>query len=200
MYYLYKITLKIRSIFTRKLEKLITIYLFKGNRIDYKTFRTRGIPYTMVAKNGRFSIDENFAMNNGIKGNPIGYYNRCTFFVNHHAELIIGKNVGISQTALICHHKITICDNVKIGGGVKIFDTDFHSLDPKIRASKEDVFHKAVAPVIIKENAFLGAGAMILKGVTVGENSIVGAYSLVTKDIPDNQIWGGNPAKFIKNV
>ena len=111
-----------------------------------------------------------------------------------------GINVGISQAALIAIADITIGNNVKIGGGVKIYTTDFHSLDPMIRKSKGDVKNRIKKPVVIKENAFIGAHAIILKGVTVGENSIVGAGSVVTKDIPDNQIWAGNPARFIRNI
>ena len=52
--------------------------------------------------------------------------------------------------------------------------------------------------MIIKDNVFIGARCLILKGVVVGENSIIGAGSVVTKNIPDNEIWAGNPAKFIK--
>jgi acetyltransferase-like isoleucine patch superfamily enzyme len=55
-------------------------------------------------------------------------------------------------------------------------------------------------PVKIKKYAFIGGGSIILKGVTVGENSIIVAGSVVTRDIPDNEIWGGNPAKFIRKV
>jgi acetyltransferase-like isoleucine patch superfamily enzyme len=54
------------------------------------------------------------------------------------------------------------------------------------------------APVHIKKGAFVGAHCLILKGVTIGENSIVGAGSVVTKDIPDHEIWGGNPARLLR--
>ena len=53
---------------------------------------------------------------------------------------------------------------------------------------------------MIKDNAFIGAHSIILKGVTIGENSIIGAGSVVTKSVPDNQIWAGNPARFIRNI
>ncbi len=52
--------------------------------------------------------------------------------------------------------------------------------------------------VIIKRNAYLGAGSIIVKPVTIGENSIIGAGSIITKDIPDNEVWAGNPARFIR--
>jgi len=154
----------------------------------------------MVARGGSLKIGNSFSMNNGIKGNPIGCYSKCTFFVDRNAVLIIGNNVGISQTAIICHKSISIGNHVKIGGGVKIYDTDFHSLDPQIRASSEDTNQKSKAPVVIEDNVFIGAYSIVLKGVTIGENAIIGAGSIVTKSVPRNQIWAGNPAKFIRNI
>lgn len=85
-------------------------------------------------------------------------------------------------------------------GGTCVYDTDFHSLDPLIRASSDDTKHRVEKPVLIKSNAFIGAHSIILKGVTIGENSIIGAGSVVTKSVPDNQIWAGNPARFIREI
>lgn len=85
--------------------------------------------------------------------------------------------------------------------GVKVYDTDFHSLDyTKRRTSREDQKNKKMKKVTIEHDAFIGAGCMILKGVTIGACSIVGAGSVVTKSIPANQVWAGNPAKFIRNL
>ncbi len=179
---------------------LQTRVLLTGNAVIYSTFRTHGVPYIMVAKGGEMIVGEKFSMNNGIHGNPIGCNERCTFFVDKDCSLIIGDNVGISQSALVSHSKLTIGNNVKIGGGTCIFTTDFHSLDPNIRSTKEDLKYRKSAPVTIHDNAFIGAKCIILKGVTIGENSIIGAGSVVTKDIPANQIWGGNPATFIKKL
>lgn len=184
----------------KPLEKVYTMILFIGNDVKFSKFRTTGFPYVVVARGGKFTIGNKFSMNNGIKGNPIGSYRKCTFFVDRNATLNIGENVGISQTALICHKSITIGNNVKIGGGVSIYDTDFHSLNPEIRKSKDDIKYRVEKPVVIKDNAFIGANSIILKGVTIGENSIIGAGSVVTKSVPDNQIWAGNPAKFIRNI
>lgn len=197
---IYKIFRKIYHITSKPFEKIITKIIFIGNNVNYTSFGTSGIPYVMVARGGKFKIGFNFIMNNGIKGNPIGSYRKCTFFVDRNAELIIGNNVGISQTALICHKKIIIGDNVKIGGGVSVYDTDFHSLDPEIRKSENDIKNRIEKPIHIKDNAFIGAHSIVLKGVTIGENSIIGAGSVVTKSVPDNQIWAGNPAKFIRDI
>lgn len=197
---IYKSIVKAFNLLFGRIEKFISIIILHGNNVSFSNFRTSGIPYIMVARGGKCSIGKNFAMNNGIKGNPIGCYQKCTLFVDRGAELTIGNNVGISQTALICTMKITIEDNVKIGGGVCVYDTDFHSLNPELRKSTEDLKHRKQKAVLIKENAFIGAHSIILKGVTIGKNSIVGAGSVVTKSIPDNQIWAGNPAQFIKNI
>lgn len=127
--------------------------------------------------------------------------------VPYHAQplctgpISIGNNVGMSQSAIICHHSITIGDNVKIGGGVKVYDTNFHSLNPSVRRNRDlDLKEKKCRPVVIEHDAFIGAASIILSGVTIGANSIVGAGSVVTKSIPANEIWGGNPAKFINKV
>ena len=99
------------------INTLTTKWIFKGNNVLYDSFRTSGIPYVMVSRGAKgMSIGKNFAMNNGIKGNPIGCYERCTFFVDRNSEIIIGDNVGISQSALVSHCSIRIGDNVKMGG------------------------------------------------------------------------------------
>lgn len=115
-------------------------------------------------------------------------------------QLIIGNNVGISSTALICDKKIVIGDFVKIGGNVVIYDTDFHALDPELRRHTELECNTNKQEVIISNNVFIGAHSTILKGVYIGENSIIGAGSVVTKSIPDNEIWAGNPVKFIRKI
>jgi acetyltransferase-like isoleucine patch superfamily enzyme len=191
---------KILAYIRKFVDKLRCSYIFSGNNVKYSHFQTNGVPYVMVAWGGNAFIGNNFSMNNGIRGNPIGSYRPCTFFVDKGADLYIGDNVGISQTALICHKSIKILNNVKMGGGTSVYDTDFHPLDPDIRKQKNDIQHKEKAPVVIEDNVFIGAHVIILKGVTIGENSIVGAGSVVTKSIPPNQIWAGNPAKFIRNV
>jgi len=200
MWILYKIIRKFVGSLSLIFNKICSLIVFYGNRVMFVSFKTSGTPHVMVARGGSFSIGNDFSMNNGITGNPIGCYDRCTFFVDRGATLTIGNYVGMSQAALICHCSITIGDYVNIGGGVKIYDTDFHSLDPKLRAGNADMEHKAKSPVVIKDNAFIGAYSIVLKGVIIGENSIIGAGSVVTKSVPNNQIWAGNPAKFIREI
>jgi len=200
-YYIYKVIRKVFNTIIDIIDKIRTKIIFWGNNVHHCGFTSKGVPYISVAIGGKCSIGKHFTMNNKIKDNPIGCYQRCTLFVDIGAEIAIGDNVGISQTALICHKKIEIGNYVLMGGGVCVYDTDFHSLDPALRADGSvDVAHKVMKEVIIEDHVFIGAHSIILKGVTIGKNSIVGAGSVVTKTIPPNQIWAGNPAKFIKNI
>lgn len=101
----------------------------------------------------------------------------------------------------MCHNHIMIGDNVMIGVGTHIYDTNFHNINPYLRIDKHDPIEQVkTAPIVIKDNVFIGAYSIILKGVTIGKNSIVAAGSVVINSIPDNEIWGGNPAKFIKKI
>jgi acetyltransferase-like isoleucine patch superfamily enzyme len=197
---LYKISRRVRRVLGDIYCTIVTYFHLLGNGATFNDFKTTGTPHITVSQSGSLALGKGFKMNNGIRGNPIGNFDRCTLYVGNFATLSIGNNVGISQTALICHKEITIGSDVKIGGGTKIFDTDFHSLDPHIRKSKNDTREKASAPVLIKDGVFIGANCLILKGVIVGYNSVVGAGSVVSKSIPDNQIWAGNPAKFIREI
>lgn len=106
----------------------------------------------------------------------------------------IGKNVFINHgCSFLDLGGITIEDDVMIGPQVKI-TSENHPIDPKIRRQL------LLGQVHIKRNAWIGAGATILPGVTIGENAIVAAGAVVNKDVPDNAIVGGIPAKLIKMI
>lgn len=197
---LYRGVRRIRYSLSIFLSQWITRIKFKGNGVGYSSFYSGGIPFVLIADGGSMTIGDHFSMNNGIRFNPLGCAQSCTFYVDSGAHISIGKNVGISQATLIAHADITIDDNVKIGGGASIYTSDFHSLDAAVRATSLDVKNRIQKPVYISRNAFIGAHSIILKGVTVGENTIIGAGSVVTHDVPANQIWAGNPAKFVRSI
>ncbi|MFC2113493.1 acyltransferase [Bacteroidota bacterium] len=188
----------IRKYYNRFSGKIITKIILKGNGVRCpNNLKSYGVPIVICSKNAEFVIGHNFRMNNGYSSNIIGRQQRCIY--NIKGRLIIGNNVGVSSIAIVCHDSITIEDGVRIGGNVIIYDTDFHSLNPMERVSVPEIKdHVSTKPVLLKENAFIGAHSIILKGVTIGKNAVVGAGSVVTKDVPDNQIWAGNPAKLIR--
>ncbi len=198
---LYRSTRRVINIVSKKKDYIITCFHFKCLGVKYKDFRTGGVPYIQISRDSMgLIIGSGFAMNNGYKHNPIGMAQPCIFFIEKNCSIHIGNNVGISQTALIAHANIKIGNNVKIGGGCCVYTSNFHSLDPRVRCTSQDRGDRISAPVEIYDNVFIGAGSIILKGVTIGENTIIGAGSVVTKSVPANQIWGGNPAKFIRNL
>ena len=176
-----------------------------GNALALRFAKVRHGSYSFVGlvhihnKGGKAVFGNNLRINSGIFGNPIGGDTRMLIRISRGATLTIGNNVAISNSAIVCRAGITIADNVMIGGSCKIWDTDFHPINPqqRLKTPNDNYVSK---PISIEENAFIGAGSYILKGVTIGRNAVIGAGSVVSRNIPENQIWAGNPARFIKNV
>lgn len=116
------------------------------------------------------------------------------FYTNFGRFIQIGKNVFINHAcSFLDMGGITIEDDVLIGPRVNLI-TENHPLEP---ADRRALICK---PIVIKRNAWIGAAATILPGVTVGENAVVAAGAVVSKDVPDNAIVGGVPAKIIKVI
>lgn len=199
--YIYKAIKRIFRYF-RKISWIITYFKFKLNGVNISTdFKSNGIPLINISLDGKVSIGRKFEMNNGLYNNMIGRQQPCFFIVYKKGELIVGNNVGISATAIVCWNKIVIEDGVRIGGGTAIYDTDFHSLNYKERIALPEMRENInTAPVLIRRNVFIGANSTILKGIEIGEGAIIGACSVVTKSIPSDEIWAGNPAKFIRKI
>ena len=178
--------------------KLINYFLLKLNSVNVGN--NTSIKGIIVVKNrGIFSIGDNLKINSSRFKNVIGGDTRCSFVINDKAKIIIENDVKISNSAFYSNASITIRDNVMIGGGCRFWDSDFHPIDPEVRKKTPNENFKS-KPILLKKNAFIGGGSIILKGVTIGENSVVGAGSVVSKSIPDNEIWGGNPAQFIRKI
>ena len=184
---------------------IIAIKWFPSHVINLLTLRLRKINCgkrlsthgtLFVRGTGTITIGENVSITSCRETNPIGGDVKTILFAKNNATITIGDNTGISNSALVA---IAIGNNVLIGGNCKIYDNDFHSLDFNERMGTVDLGVKH-APVVIKDGAFIGAHTIVLKGVTIGERSIVGAGSVVARSIPDYEIWAGNPAKFIKKV
>lgn len=116
------------------------------------------------------------------------------FYTNFGQHIRIGKNVFINHAcSFLDMGGITIEDDVLIGPRVNLV-TENHPVDPAKRKQLD------LKSILIKRNAWIGAGATILPGVTVGENAIVAAGAVVNKDVPANTIVGGVPAKFIRTM
>lgn len=165
-------------------------FLFAYRRPIYKSFPIINGKIHLVSEKGAVSFGENVKINSSLGSDPIGGSTRSILFAEPGAKIKIGDNVGISNTAIHAAQSVTIENDVMIGGDCRIYDTDFHSVKFENRMRKPDLTVKT-SPVVIGEGAFIGASVMILKGVHIGKRSVVAAGSVVTKDIPPDQIWGG---------
>ena len=151
-----------------------------------------------LIRGARITIGDNFYLSSGNGVNPIASNLQADVYVEPGATLTIGNNVGMSSTRLWIHESARIGNNVKIGGCVLITDTDAHPMDYVARRSSNEGTKSA--PVVIEDEVWVGAHCIILKGVTIGARSIIGAGSVVTKSIPADCVAVGNPCRVIKII
>jgi len=162
-------------------------------RVDELVNRTLSLS---PALNLSTSIDESRRKLSEIVGYPLD--NSTTVFAPFHTNfgrsIKIGKHVFINHAcSFLDMGGITLEDHVLIGPRVNLV-TENHPLSPTERSGM------LCQPILIKRNAWIGAGATILPGVTIGENSVVAAGAVVSKDVPDNVVVGGVPAKILKEI
>lgn len=189
-------------------------YFVLFNRIK---FRCKGVRYgnrmkifesiyLQKHKDSIIEIGDDFVFSSGKSYNPLCRNIKGSIYAPKGSKIIIGDGVGISSACIWAKKSITIGDNVKIGGDCILLDTDAHSLDYRIRVSKDvnedgvslDSLNAKYAPIIIENDVLIGTRCIILKGVTIGARSIIGSGSVVTKSIPPDSIAAGNPCKVIK--
>lgn len=153
----------------------------------------------LLGKNADFCIGDNFCFLSGRSLNPLSRNLQGSVCVNSNAHLIIGNNVSVSSVVLWSHQCITIGNHVNIGANTIIMDSDAHSLNYLDRRDLAlDLLAKKNKPIVIDDDVLVGANCIILKGVHIGKQSVIGAGSVVTGNIPSNCIAAGNPAKVIK--
>ena len=157
----------------------------------------RGFSIILSFRNSSISIGRGTGVCSTSVYNLLGMYQRTILVSRHGGMLSIGKNVGISGSTIYAMKEICIGDNTFIGANCKIVDSDFHAFDAGLYFST-DPRHVRMKPVSIGENCFIGMNSIILKGTVIGNNSIVGAGSVVCGCFPDNVVIAGNPAKIIK--
>jgi UDP-3-O-[3-hydroxymyristoyl] glucosamine N-acyltransferase len=148
---------------------------------------------------GHWLCQKKFAMFDDGSEMRYGSYAICTQHIS------IGKKVIIRPSSMLFASEhgdsspnIIIEDYVLMGSGVHIYTANHCFSDPTLAIYFQG--HEKVKPVKISTGAWLGANCIILPGVTVGRNSVVGAGSVVTKDVPDNVVVAGQPAKLIKTI
>lgn len=175
---------------------LLNLVILKINRINKPYPIIRGI-LILINKGGEVKFGTECIINSNKYKNIIGGDTRSTIIIEKNAKIIIGNNFRMSNSAICCANKITFGENVMIGGGCKIWDSDFHPINSNQRSLTPNSNYSS-KEIEIGNDVFIGGCSIILKGVTIGDNSIIGAGSVVSKSIPPNEIWAGNPATYIK--
>lgn len=179
----------------------------KFNRKQFSPFQVEG---PLPAINGRihvadfagdfsgsFRFGEGVVINSSFEANPVDGERTVLCFKGPNARIEIGRGTGISNAMITAYERVTLGEDVNLGAGCQIMDTDFHSLDLRERLDDVNISHR---PVTLEDGVFIGTRAIIMKGVTIGREAVIGAGAVVVKDVPAKQIWGGNPAKFIKQL
>lgn len=160
--------------------------------------RTTGSCYFKARREGSIKIGRNVIFLAGHRSNRVGLSNPVLLETFGNGVIEIGDYSGGSAVCLSSRSHINIGKYVKMGGNVRIYDHDFHALDASIRRTDMDKNHAKTEPVVIEDDVFLGAGVTVLKGVTVRREAIVAAGSVIVTDIPAGEVWGGNPARCIR--
>lgn len=127
----------------------------------------------------------------------VGVVRPCTIqTLRPRARLVIGDSCGFSGTVIASAESITLGEHVMCGANVVITDTDWHYTDPVRRSDP----NPPSCPIRIGNNVWMGMNVIVLKGVTIGDNTVIAAGSVVTSSLPANVIAGGHPARVIRNL
>jgi len=154
-------------------------------------------PYVSIAPDVKLGQDVKLSKFVNLYGCEVGDESKIGAFVEIQKNATVGKRCKISSHTFICEG-VTIEDNVFIGHGVMFINDMFPRATTDGQLQTEADWK--VERTVIKKGASLGTGVTVLANVTVGENAIVGAGSVVTKDVPANSIVVGNPAKVVRYI
>ena len=159
-------------------------------------WRLYGLPIIQKHRRSTFVIGAGLELRSTVRANPLGATHPVILSTRRPGAILqIGGHFGMTGGSIVAEERITIGDRVTVGANSIIADTDFHPLDALARQNTP--LDGGTAPITIEDDVFIGMGTLVLKGVTVGARSIIGAGSVVTRDIPPDVIAAGNPAAVI---
>ncbi|NEV65055.1 acyltransferase [Thiorhodococcus minor] len=158
--------------------------------------RVDGRTYISVRRKNAIRIGDDVKINSRFASNLVGITNPTVLQCIANGTIHIGNNTGLSAAVLSSRSSITLGQRVFVGANVRIFDHDFHSTDPEHRLDRSNSRHIHIKSksVTIGDDVFIGTNAIILKGVIIGDRAIVGAGAVVTRHVPADEVWAGNPA------
>ena len=189
---------------TNEFRRLIVLpYVYVGLNINGIVSgpgcRWLGAPIIQKVRGSTITIGQHVTFRSWPVSNPLAPNHPVVLATRKPGAIIqIGDDCGFTGTTLVAAERIQIGCRVQVGANSTIVDTDFHPLTAAERA--QDFLAGAHAPVVIEDDVFIGMNSLILKGVTIGRGSVVGAGSVVTKDVPAGVVVAGNPARVVKRL
>lgn len=155
-----------------------------------------GRPVISVAAGSRLTLATGVQLNSAVRSNPLGCFQPCVLrTLAPGAILELGPRVGLSATAIVAAREIQVGEGTIFGAGAMIIDNDFHFPVGDFDWGYGDF--STARPIRIGRGCFIGARAIVLKGVTLGDRAIVGAGAVVTRDVPAGHRAVGNPARIL---
>ena len=188
------------SLFARVIRKLVRtsrVCFYRSISTAKPEGKFRSVAPVLCEGKGRVSVGE---------GTVFGFMEDADFWTTYEflnprnagSKISIGKNCQICNrfTAISEGEGIEIGDNVLVGSSVTVLDSDFHEIDPEKRVGGNPKTGK----VVLGDNVWIGDRVMILKGTTIGKNSVVAAGAVVSGEFPANVVIGGVPARVIREI
>jgi len=162
-------------------------------------WRIFGMPIIQRHRSSTIVIGDGVYLRSWPRSNPLVPHHPVVLATRTADAIIrIGDDCGFSGTTFVSAQHIEVGDRVQIGSNASVVDTDFHPLRPNDRLRNFN--DGAAAPIVIEDDVFIGMNSLILKGVTVGEGSVVGAGSVVSRDVPPGAVVAGNPAGVVAEL
>lgn len=163
-----------------------------------RRWRLYGMPIVQRYRGSVIELGDGLELRSWRSSNPLAPNHPVVLATRSAGAAIrIGHDVGMTGATIVAANAITIGDRVLIGANTTIVDTDFHPIDAAAR--RRDILAGAHAPVRVEDDAFIGMGCLILKGVTLGAGCVIGAGSVVTRDVPPGAMAAGNPARVVRH-
>ena len=162
-------------------------------------WRFYGIPIIQKHRHSLMSFGPGLQLRSSLRSNPLGPTHPVVLATwCRGARLEVGAHFAMTGGTLCAAEHITIGNDVVVGANTMIVDTDFHPLTPDGRRVNSSEGQSAA--VVIEDDVFIGMNCLVLKGVTIGRGSVIGAGSVVTRDVRPGVIVAGNPAQLVREL
>lgn len=162
-------------------------------------WRILGMPVVQRHRGSTIALGDGLVLRSWPRSNPLAPNHPVVLATRTAgARIEVGQGCGFTGTTLVAATRIAIGDRVQAGANATIVDTDFHPLTPEGR--RADMAAGATRPVVIEDDVFIGMNSLVLKGVRLGAGCVVGAGSVVARDVPPRTVVAGNPARPVRTL